>query len=81
MIDITTIESYYTLSQKNAAELVVDNGITELKFRKFNGDTGEEKIDGALFIPVSIEELNGMKIDYQSKIDMIDNFITEINNL
>jgi hypothetical protein len=80
-MEMSNIESYYNLKEKNVATLVDINDNVEIQFKRFNSDTGEEMTNALSHVPVSVEELNGMKIDYQSKIDLIDDFITEINAL
>jgi len=80
-MEMSNIESYYNLKEKNVATLVDVNDNVEIQFKRFNSDTGEEMINALSHVPVSIDELTAMKTDYQSKIDLIDDFITEINNL
>ena len=80
-MEMSNIESYYNLKEKNVATLVDINDNVEIQFKRFNSDTGEEMTNALSHVPVSVEELNGMKIDYQSKIDLIDDFILEIDNL
>jgi len=80
-MEMSNIESYYNLKEKNVATLVDVNDNVEIQFKRFNSDTGEEMTNALSHVPVSVEELDGMKIDYQSKIDLIDDFIIEINNL
>ena len=80
-MEMSNIESYYNLKEKNVATLVDINDNVEIQFKRFNSDTGEEMTNALSHVPVSVEELNGMKIDYQSKIDLIGDFITEVNNL
>jgi len=80
-MEMSNIESYYNLKEKNVATLVDVNDNVEIQFKRFNSDTGEEMINALSHVPVSIDELNGMKIDYQAKINLIDDFITEINAL
>jgi len=80
-MEMSNIESYYNLKEKNVATLVDVNDNVEIQFKRFNSDTGEEMINALSHVPVSIDELTAMKTDYQSKIDLIDDFITEVNNL
>lgn len=80
-MEMSNIFSYYELKGKNVAILVDVNDNVEIQFKRFSSDTGEEMINALSHVPVSVEELNGMKIDYQGKIDLIDDFIAEINNL
>jgi hypothetical protein len=80
-MEMSNIFSYYELKGKNVATLVDVNDNVEIQFKRFNSDTGEEMANALSHVPVSIDELNGMKIDYQAKINLIDDFITEVNNL
>jgi len=80
-MEMSNIESYYNLKEKNVATLVDVNDNVEIQFKRFNSDTGEEMTNALSHVPVSIDELTAMKIDYQSKIDLIDDFILEIDNL
>ena len=80
-MEMSNIESYYNLKEKNVATLVDVNDNVEIQFKRFNSDTGEEMTNALSHVPVSVDELDGMKIDYQSKIDLIDDFILEIDNL
>jgi hypothetical protein len=80
-MEMSNIESYYNLKEKNVATLVDINDNVEIQFKRFNSDTGEEMTNALSHVPVTLDDLNNMKTDYQSKIDLIDDFITEINNL
>lgn len=80
-MEMSNIESYYNLKEKNVATLVDVNDNIEIQFKRFNSDTGEEMTNALSHVPVSVDDLTDMITDYQSKIDLINDFITEINNL
>jgi len=94
-MEITTVENYCAAKdttitrvvngeqvQINVMKLVaLEDNTFEIQSKRFSADTGEEVPENLVHTPVSIDELNGMKIDYQAKINLIDDFITEINAL
>jgi len=80
-MEMSNIESYFALKSFDVVTLTNDENVIEMRFKRFSTDTGEEMANALSHVPVSIDELNGMKIDYQAKIDLIDDFITEVNNL
>ena len=80
-MEMSNIESYFALKSFDVVTLTNDENVIEMRFKRFSTDTGEEMTNALSHVPVSIDELTAMKTDYQSKIDLIDDFITEVNNL
>jgi hypothetical protein len=80
-MEMSNIVSYFALKSFGVVTLTNDENVIEMRFKRFSTDTGEEMTNAMSHVPVSVDELNGMKTDYQSKIDLIDDFIAEINAL